>query len=215
MANTFAPFGLAQIGVADGVPANFSLITRAISQASMPAAIYKGDPIIQLNTGYIGPWVAGQPVSYMVGIFVGCTYYTTISGIVRSNYWPGSGSGALYDAYAEIIPIIQGSGSPQFLAQTANSNTTASAAAISNIGDNVDVAMGTGSTVTGISGAYIDLYTATTTATLPFRIVGLYSGGILNPVPTSPYGGTGNGSDTTTAYNYVIVQANNIQSTGI
>lgn len=214
MANVLAPFGLSQIGIADGSPANFAMVTRGINQSSQPAAIYKGDPVIHLSSGYIGVWTPGSVVGLMVGIFNGCTY-TTSQGIIRSPYWPGTGSGALYDAYAEIIPISMASGAPQFVAQTANSNTTASAASIANIGDNVDVAMGTGSTITGFSGAYIDLYTATTTATLPFRIIGLWSGGIYSPTPTSPYGGTGNGSDTTTAYNYVIVVANNIQATGI
>jgi hypothetical protein len=62
--------------------------------------------------------------------------------------------------------------------------------------------MGTGNTLNGRSGAYLDMYTASTTSTLPFRLIGLYQG-------------VGNGSDATTANNWVIVSANTLQTTGI
>jgi hypothetical protein len=62
--------------------------------------------------------------------------------------------------------------------------------------------MGTGSTLSGRSGAYLDQYTQGTTSTLPFRIIGLYPG-------------VGNGSDATSANNWVIVEANTLQTTGI
>jgi hypothetical protein len=62
--------------------------------------------------------------------------------------------------------------------------------------------MGTGNTLNGRSGAYLDMYTAATTSTLPFRLIGLYQG-------------VGNGSDATTANNWVIVSANTLQTTGI
>jgi hypothetical protein len=214
MANTFNPFGFNQIGIADGTAANFALVTRALSSGA--GAIFRGDPVMMLSTGYIAQWSAGTAVSQLIGIFWGCTYNTTTgSGVTRSIYWPGSGAGASGDVFAEIRPCIQGSGVPQFLVQTANSNTTATAFALTDIGQNIDVALGGGNTTTGYSTAYADQHTEGTTATLPFRIVGLWSGGILNPIASAPYGGTGNGSDLTTAYNYVIVQANNYQQTGI
>ena len=93
--------------------------------------------------------------------------------------------------------------------QTSNSNTTASPATQTFIGQNCDVAYGTGNgtssngnTLNGRSTAYLDLYGAGTSAYLPFRIIGLYQG-------------VGNGSDATTANNWVIVAANTSQTTGI
>ena len=61
---------------------------------------------------------------------------------------------------------------------------------------NVGYAIGTGNTANGISGAYIT--GATTTNTLPFRIVGLVS---------APPGSAGTESG---AYNWVIVAFNNV-----
>ena len=83
-----------------------------------------------------------------------------------------------------------------------DSSTTAVAVTQADVGQNYDVAMGTGNTLNGRSGAYLDISTAATTATLPFRLIGLYQG-------------VGNGSDATTANNWVIVSANTLQTTGI
>lgn len=213
MANTFNPFGFAHLGSADGAPANFAQRQVAISSGNATAIFY-GDPVKQLNTGYIAQWSAGTAVSQLVGIFVGCTYNNSVGGgVTRSRYWPGSGAAG--DVTALVIPCIYGATPAQFLVQTGNSAGGATAFAAADVGKNIDVALGTGSTATGISGAYADQNTEGTTATLPFRIVGLWTGGILNPSVFAPWGGTGNGSDLTTASNYVVVEANIIQATGI
>ena len=73
---------------------------------------------------------------------------------------------------------------------------------IAAVGQNADVALGTGSTLSGASGAYLDINTFNTTATLPFRIVEIWDG-------------YGNGSDATSAYNKVVVTANIYGETGI
>ncbi len=79
------------------------------------------------------------------------------------------------------------------------------------------MALGTGSTLTGQSAAYLDVSTMTTTATLPFRIVQLYgglpgAGGFMGvqPSTTNPYGGSATG-----AYNWVVVRANTLGATGV
>jgi hypothetical protein len=83
-----------------------------------------------------------------------------------------------------------------------------------NIWNNVDVTYSGGGVTAGNiiggyyrSGAMIDL-TANigTTATLPFRIVGLWSD---IAAPGSP------GADTASQYNWVLVEANTIQATGV
>jgi hypothetical protein len=200
MANTFAPFGLRQMGGIPGAAPNFEQVEYQIV-FSDTNKIYFGDPVKALGTGYVAAWTAGTAVSQLAGTFVGCKYLSVSrSEVVWSPYWPGADatSGTVY---AYIVPVLANS-AQKFLVQTSNSSTNAVAVTQASLFANADVAMGTGSTVNGISGAYLDINTFNTTPTLPFRIVGLYQG-------------VGNGSDATTAYNWVVVQANIGQNTGL
>jgi hypothetical protein len=200
MANTFAPFGLRHMGGIPGTAPNAENAEYQIAYNDTNK-IYFGDPVKFLASGYVAAWTAGTGVSQLAGTFVGCKYLSVSrKEVVWSPYWPGADatSGTVY---AYVVPVSVGS--PQkFLVQTADSNTTAVAVTQAALFINADVAMGTGSTTTGISGAYLDINTFAGTATLPFRIVGLYQG-------------VGNGSDATTAYNWVVVQANITQTTGL
>jgi hypothetical protein len=203
MSNTFAPFGFSQIGGNPGAAPNFEQAAFTILYSDTNK-IYTGDPVKLGSGGYIAAWTAGTAVSQMVGIFVGCEYLSTSQGrVVWSPYWPGSdvASSAQSSIVAYVIPCSPGA-APRFVVQTGNSNTTASAVTQADVGQNADVAMGTGSTLSGRSGAYLDMYTAGTTSTLPFRIISLYPG-------------VGNGSDAASANNWVIVEANTLQTTGI
>lgn len=204
MANTLAPFGFSQVGGAPGAAPSAEQVVFPIAYNDT-TKIYTGDPVKLLNTGYVAQWTASTGVSQMMGIFVGCKYLSTSQGrVVWSAYWPGSdvASSAQSSIEAYIIPCSPGT-APRFLVQTGNSNTTASAVTQADVGQNADVAgLSGGSTLTGRSGAYLDMYTAGTTSTLPFRIISLYAG-------------VGNGSDATSANNWVIVEANTLQTTGI
>jgi hypothetical protein len=148
-------------------------------------------------------------VSQLWGIFDGCEYLGSDGSWKRSPYWPGGGNSGTGDVLAHIIPCQPGSNA-MFLAQTANSGGAAVEVGIASIGQNVDVALGTGNARTGISGAYIDTNTDDVTATLPFTIVGIY-GGSATPLYA---GAVGPGADTS-AYNWVYVTANINQRTGI
>ena len=204
MSNTFAPFGFSQVGGNAGAAPNFE-------QAAYPIVyddankIYTGDPVKILETGYIAAWTAGTGVSQLFGIFAGCQYLSTSqSRVVWSPYWPGAdvADGAQSSVIGYVVPIVPTT-SGRFLVQTGNSNTTASPATQAFVGQNCDVAMGTGNTLNGRSGAYLDMNNSGgTSSTLPFRVIGLYQG-------------VGNGSDATTANNWVIVSANTLQTTGI
>jgi hypothetical protein len=200
MANTFAPFGLKQTGGAPGAAPNAEQVEYQIVSTDANK-IYFGDPVKLLATGYVAAWTAGTAVSQLAGIFVGCKYLSTSQGrVVWSPYWPGADASS-GTVYAYIVPVSPGS--PQrFLVQTSNSATTAVAVGQASLFLNADVAMGTGSTANGISGAYLDINTFNTTPTLPFRIMALYPG-------------VGPGSDAASAYNWVIVQANIGQTTGL
>ena len=213
MANVNAPFGLLQQQSAAGAPSNFEMIYRQVAYNDT-TKIFTGDPVKALSTGYVAQWSAGTAVSQMIGIFAGCEYLSTSLGkMTQSQFWPGAdvASAAQTTIIAKIIPVNLATASV-FLVQSDSTGI-----AFADINANVDIAVGTGSTLTGRSGAYLDASTLNTTATLPFRIVGLYGGvygaggvGGFQPGSTSPYGGSATG-----AYNWVIVRANNVGTTGI
>ena len=214
MSNNNAPFGLRQEQSATGAGSNFEMIYRQIAYDNA-TAIYTNDPVKQLDTGYIAQWSAGTAVSQMIGIFMGCEFLSALTGKMTSSpYWPGSGqvaSTAQSTIIAKIAPINLAIPS-RFIVQS-----DATGVAFADIGMNIDLAMGTGSTITGISGAYLNLATLNTTATLPFRIVGLYGGlpgaggaGGIQPGSTGPYSGSATG-----AYNWAVVMSNNVGTTGI
>jgi hypothetical protein len=203
MSNTFAPFGYSQVGGNAGAAPNFEQAAYPILYSDTDK-IYTGDPVKIGSNGYIAAWTAGTGVSQLFGIFAGCQYLSTSqSRVVWSPYWPGAdvASGAQSSLVGYVVPVSPGS-APRFLVQTGNSSTTAVAVTQAYVGQNSDVAMGTGNTLNGRSGAYLDINTFGATATLPFRIIGLYQG-------------VGNGSDATSANNWVIVSANTLQTTGI
>lgn len=188
-------------GGADGAAPTYPLRPRLIAYNNA-TKIYHGDPVKSLNTGYIAQWTAATAVSQLAGIFWGCQYYSLSNKTtIYPNYWPGADVGTDAEVTAQLVPVATAV-PPLFVVQTGNSATTAVAVTLADIGQNADVALGTGSTVSGQSGAYLDINTFGTTATLPFRIVALYDG-------------PGNGSDAASANNWVIVQANIYQETGV
>ena len=196
MANTLAPFGFRNLGNTDGASPTFGMITRKIAAADT-TKIYKNDPVKSLSTGYVAQWTASTAVSQLAGIFAGCEYTDSASGEKRwSQHWPGGGNTG--DAIAYLVPCNL-STPPLFVVQSSGTAIT-----LADIGANADVSVGTGSVYTHLSGATLDQGTLNTTATLPFRVIGLW-------------GGVGNGSDASTSYNWVIVAANvaGAGSTGI
>jgi len=200
MANTFAPFGFSQTGGAPGAAPNAEQAEYPISYSDTNK-IFSGDPVKITNNGVIAAWTATTGVSQLFGVFVGCKYLSVSqSKVVWSAYWPGADA-VEGSVYGYVVPCSPGT-APRFLVQTGNNNGNPATQA--NVGENYDVDMGSGSTVTGRSGAFLNMNagTPTTAATLPFRIIGLYQG-------------VGNGSDTTSQYNWVIVEANTLQTTGI
>lgn len=185
MANTSAPFGFRQIAGKGSVP-TFEQSVRKIASAN-GTAIYFGDAVIPLSTGYIAQATASTV--RMEGIFVGCKYVSTAQKrTVWSNYWPGS------DANGDVEAYIIDDPNAQFVVQVTGSGPVAFA----NIGEYINLAVGTGSTATGVSGMSVDFATLATTVTLPFQIKGLVQ---------DPPGA--NGTDITTQYNWVIVGFNN------
>ena len=188
MPNVNAPNGFQDFGRQDGGSPPAGLTTRLISSADTNAVGY-GDPVTSLNTGYVTLSTAGT--TQIDGVFYGCTYLSTAVGrTVWSPNWPGSGAGSDVTAYIKNDPEAT------FVVQSNNTAIT-----FANIGNNVNFVIGTPNAVTGMSTTALDAITIATTNTLPFRIVGLLSD---YSTPANS-----NGTDNTSAYNRVIVTANN------
>lgn len=189
MPNTNAPFGFRPYR-GNGAPPTYELNTRAIA-ANNTTAIFQGDAVIPLSTGYITQMSAGGTVR-CEGIFWGCKYTSTSQKRpVWSNYWPGS------DATGDVEAYIIDSPNMVFEVQSSDSTGT-SPIAFANIGEYINIAVGTGSTATGLSGMTVDQDTLATTVTHPFTIVGLV---------TNPPGA--DGTDIAAEFNIVLVRFNN------
>jgi len=182
MPNTNSPFGFRQVKGTGSVP-TFEQNVRYIASGNS-TAIFSGDAVIPLTTGYIAQATASTV--RVEGIFVGCKYTSTSQKrTVWSNYWPGS------DATGDVEAYVIDDPNAQFVVQAGATNI-----GFANIGEYIQLNVGTGNTATGISGMFVE--SPATTVTLPFRVVGLVS---------SPPGQ--NGTDITAAYNQVIVGFNN------
>ena len=189
MANTQAQFGFQQFGYLPGGAPDYQLSKYAI-QSTYATAIYFGDPVIKSAGGvggaggvYIKPMTTNVG-TVICGIFQGCMY--TPSGGYPTWYpwYPAAAAGA--DAVAYVIDA------PNALFRAA---TLLTALGPGTIGQLVGFSTGAGGTTTGggFSSYVIDQSTATiATTTLAFQVYGMYPG-------------VGNGSDTSSNYNWVIV----------
>lgn len=152
----------------------------------------------------------------IAGVFAGAKYLSTSAKYtVWRNYWPGS------DANGDAIAYVITDPNAQFIVQTANSNTTATAVGLANIGQNIgfnyndsaSTGETNGNTANGLSTFFADQYSLianssagpVANAYLPFRIIALanYVPGAVSPLASI------NGNDSTTAYNKIVVGFNN------
>jgi hypothetical protein len=196
MANTFVPFGFSQASGTGSSPTyeEMELANGGIDYNT--GAIYKGDPVVRAGAdGTItqAAGSAGGSTVTMAGVFSQCKYLSTsIKRTVWSNYWPGSdvtsGNQSTISAYIINDP------NAQFLVQSDSTGVTQA-----GVGSNFDFAIGTGSTATGLSGAYL-LHTAQTASAYPWRLNSLY---------LFPPGANGT---STGAYAWCYVAFNNVET---
>jgi len=80
MANTNAPYGLRPLRTLSG-QTSFAprTIIKGIDNADTQA-IYKGDMIKLLGTGYVAQWTAATEASQFAGVFWGCRYVPISQG---------------------------------------------------------------------------------------------------------------------------------------
>lgn len=187
MANTNAPFGFRQYSGTGSAPTYEQVPVRIAYNATN---IFFGDPVTPTNGGLVVQGTASD--AQTAGVFVGCQYLSVSQKrTVWSNYWPGSDVAATN----YVTGYIVNDPNAKFLAQVG-----ATGLVVGDVNSNIDYAIGTGNTMSGISGASLDQTTLATTSTLPFRVVSLV---------TEPPGAPGTAAG---AYNYAIVSFNNVST---
>lgn len=186
MANTQAQFGFQHFGYLPGGSADYQLSKYQI-QSSYATKIFFGDPVVKSATSpYIRPATASTGGTAIAGIFYGAQYVPSGGGApVWSPWWPASQGG---DATAYVIDA------PNALFRVAALLTPVQATAI---GSNIGFSTGAGGTTVGggFSTYTVDQASISVSAIAQFRLVSFYPG-------------LGNGSDTTTSFNWVIVAFN-------
>lgn len=191
MANTLAPFGFRQ-WTGTGSSPTYEQVTAPIVYNNA-TQIFTGDPVaIDASTGNLVQAPVSPGTAPIAGIFVGCKYSSVSRNgqTVWSPYWPGA------DAISGTVEgYFINDPNARFLVQV----TGASPITQANVGENVQFAVGTGNTSTGQSGASVTFSSLGTTATLPFKVDGVY----LQPPGQ-------NGTDVASANNFVIVRFNNV-----
>ncbi len=203
MANVAVQFGFQPFGVAAGVNPTLGLRRRTIAY-NYGSTIFRGDPVASDANGNVIR-VSSQTAP-LAGIFWGCRYYDPVQKIrLESKYWPGV---SLVTSTLVVDAFIYDD--PQMLFLAASLGGSA-AIAKANVMNNIRWAAGSGgSTTTGLSSYCIDDANITTTPTLPFKIMDLYS--TYSPLAV-------NGADDTTVYNWAVVKMNETDrqpgSTGI
>jgi len=195
MANTQGYFGFQPVSTSNG-PMNWRISTRRIASGNA-TPIYKQDPVVPVTStanGYITQ-AGNSDTVQLAGIFWGCKYVSVSQKrTIWSNYWPGS------DANGDVIAYVIDDPNARFQVQANGSNMvvtgTTTTWTSSPVGQLAQFTIGTGSTSTGLSGAYLS--SVGTTNTFPFIVVDM----VQDPPGV-------NGTDPTTNYNYLIVGFNN------
>jgi hypothetical protein len=182
MANTNAPFGFKPARNAYGAPYNGSLSTYKLN-SGYGTAIYPGDAVKLLTTGYLAKAAAGDTIA---GIAVGFSWVQASGQPNTQRYWPASTT-TLNSADAQVQVIDD----PNVIFEVQFGNST-SVPATADIGALFDLYDAGGSATNASSGEGID-YTTLATSGKGFRFVGFvprvdndltsaYSRGLFAPV---------------------------------
>ena len=187
MANTQAQFGFQHYGYLPGGAVDYQLSTYKI-QSSYATKIWFGDPVIKSAAS---PYISvaagtggGAAGTTLAGIFYGCQYTPTGGIPAWSPYFPAS---VASDATAYVLDA------PNALFRVAALLTPVQTTAIGNC---IGYSTGAGGTTFGQGFSTFTVDQSIINLTAAFQIVGMYPG-------------VGNGSDTSTNYNWVIVGFNN------
>lgn len=155
MANSDRPSGFTPIMLIDGSPFNSAVRVYPVDAANA-TAIFVGDAVTLEDDGHVAPAAAGGVV---LGVCTGVVVNRTIAATEHPGYLPATTAGYVYVAVGpNVLYEVQEDGVGGALAET-------------NIGNNIDLIAGAGSTTTGRSAHELDSNTATAAGSAQFRIV--------------------------------------------
>lgn len=207
MANVNSPFGARLLQRQNDATPSFGLGMDPIKIAPGNAVkAARGDGLQRLATGYVSAVAAAAvPASQWVGIFWGCQYLSASQGKrIVSPFW--NGADAIGDVDVAYIPL-SGTPNARFVIQSSAGPLT-----FADIGQNYDIAYVAPTIYGSWAKSGMTLAAAgATTATLPFRLVGLWSQYAGRRAVSAGQPGT----DDTTTFNWGVVEFNGEQETGI
>jgi len=159
MANKDAAFGMKAVRMIGGAPYTGGQSRYRIA-ANYGTSIFQGDMVAQVTGGTVEVHADGGTVP-VVGVFNGCQYTDPTSGEqVYSNYYPASTNAA--DIIAFIID------DPDVVYEVQADDTFP----VTDLFGNFDIVYtSAGSTMTGISGAELDVTTGATNTNLPIKAI--------------------------------------------
>lgn len=146
MANVNSPFGLRPVRHLTGGMIRLSEYSIASGYST---SLFYGDPVEMTGTGQ-NIALAAPGNADNIGVFGGCRYVDAQGNQVFSKMWPASTTAT------EIVALVYDDPDIVFECQI-------STVAAGDVGNLVDWAAGTGSSATGVSGAYADESTKATT----------------------------------------------------
>lgn len=183
-ANSAVPFGFRVAFQYGGSPPNYALNERTLAYNESSVIAY-GDPVYQTSTGNVDLMAAGG--STIHGIAAGVVYPnpTAVGGITFSNYWAAPSGLA---STTNVKLKVYNDPTTIFMAQYIGTALT-----IDAIGNNMDITSATSGVPNAAGISTCSLGTPATTATYPFRLVGIlglgayegYPSPIPNYVPTN------------------------------
>lgn len=148
-------------------------VERGVVITAQSGAIFTGDPIKRVNDGTF--IVAAGGDTTICGVCIGVEQYKNSSGqIVSGNYLPNAtaytGAPSLSNPQASIIRYVPAA--RQVFELDMNTAEASLTTAQTSVGNNIDVSVGTGSTITGRS-ACVGANTSPGTGTANVRIIGI------------------------------------------
>lgn len=168
MANTSIVNGFKPVKYLNGSPWNGACRKYFVEQGE-GAGIWVGDLVVPSNSAAEGGWFAVEQAAAaatnVIGVVVGVEVYTPTSGSVTLDtplYVPATKSRDYFVYVAD---------DPELICEV-QEDAVGGALAAASVGLNADFIVGSGSTTTGLSGMQLDTSTATTTNTLPLKIMG-------------------------------------------
>ena len=160
------PYGFRPVNRIDGLP--YAGAFRQLPIASnYNTAIYYGDPVAIVTGGTIAKSsTSGSAITSAViaGIFVGVQYVNAQGQTVQAQYYPGT---TVTNAVAYFVDDPMAA----YKVAVGYANGVVTTVQQNAVGTNMSYYAGTGSTITGDSGAWVTAASGANTATLPWRVI--------------------------------------------